>query len=56
MAHYLPPAIMRFFQPRPPIEYASPLAKRKMPEYMGVAEHAKRFDNNVPISKPQIIS
>jgi len=38
MAHYLPPAIMRFFQPRPPVDPPPQINKRKMPDYMGVAE------------------
>jgi len=53
VAHYLPPAIMRFFQPRPPVESAPPIQKRKMPDYMGMAEFVKRFDSDAPVSKPQ---
>lgn len=50
MAHYLPPAIMRFFQPRPPIDVSIPVLKRKMPDYHGVASFVHRFKNDIPIA------
>jgi U1 small nuclear ribonucleoprotein len=40
MAHYLPPALMTFFQPRPPPEYKPPMDmnKKKLPPIQGVAQ------------------
>jgi len=43
MAHYLPSALMAFFQPRPPLEYKEPLIKKKMPPLHGVAQFVHRF-------------
>lgn len=48
MAHYLPPAIMRFFQPRPPIEPKKPIVPRKMPALMGVSTFVHRFKDELP--------
>jgi len=50
MAHYLPPAIMAFFQPRPPLEYKPPVEKRKMPPLSGMAQFVERF--NDPVQEP----
>jgi len=52
MAHYLPPAIMAFFQPRPPLEYKPPIEKRKMPSLSGMAQFVERF--NDPVQEPII--
>lgn len=49
MAHYLPPAIMRFFQPRPPVEYKPAIVKRKMPPLIGIAQFVVRFKDEVPM-------
>jgi len=48
MAHYLPPAIMAFFQPRPPLEYKPTIEKRKMPPLHGMAQFVERFKDPVP--------
>lgn len=53
MAHYLPPAIMRFFQPRPPTIVKEPIVKRKMPDIHGVAQFIHRFNDDIPISEKQ---
>jgi len=47
MAHYLPPAIMAFFQPRAPLEYKEPIEKKRMPSYSGVANFVHRFKDIV---------
>uniref|UniRef100_A0A6V3LES6 U1 small nuclear ribonucleoprotein 70 kDa n=1 Tax=Lotharella globosa TaxID=91324 RepID=A0A6V3LES6_9EUKA len=54
MAHYLPPAIMALFAPRPPIPYKEPIAKRKMYSYSGVAgfvQKLKDYDHPPPVKK-----
>lgn len=53
MAHYLPPAIMRFFLPRKELLVKKPILKRKMPPYHGVAQFVqslKEYDH--PITEP----
>jgi len=52
MAHYLPPAIMRFFQPRPPTTFKKPNKKRKMPPLHGVSQFIHRFSNE-PLPVPE---
>lgn len=52
MAHYLPPAIMRFFQPRESVEFKSVPTKRKMPPYHGVAQFVQSLkDYDHPVSE-----
>uniref|UniRef100_A0A7S2TF05 U1 small nuclear ribonucleoprotein 70 kDa n=1 Tax=Lotharella oceanica TaxID=641309 RepID=A0A7S2TF05_9EUKA len=54
MAHYLPPAIMALFAPRPPIPYKEPITKRKMYPYSGVAgfvQKLKDYDHPPPVKK-----
>lgn len=41
MAHYMPPAIMAFFRPPPPLPFKDPLEKKKMPAYSGIAQVAR---------------
>lgn len=53
MAHYLPPLIMRFFQPRPPVDIPKPIEKRKMADYMGFADCVKRFESVQPVQELQ---
>jgi len=48
MAHYLPPAIMRFFQPRPNLEPKPALPEKKPREIMGVSQFVHRFKDEVP--------
>jgi U1 small nuclear ribonucleoprotein len=49
MAHYLPPAIMRFFQPRSALDIKVALDHRKAPGYAGVAQFVHRFADEVPL-------
>ena len=52
MAHYLPPAIMAFFRPPPPLPFEEPIEKGKMKPYTGVAafvEKFKEYEVNVPL-------
>eukprot|EP00466_Bigelowiella_natans_P001879 jgi/Bigna1/41889/e_gw1.57.32.1 len=55
MAHYLPPAIMSLFQPRPPIPFKEPVEKRKMYPYSGVAAFVKNLKeyNHPPPEKKE---
>jgi len=49
MAHYLPPAIMALFAPRPPVTFKEPITKRKMYPYTGVAGFVQKLkDYNHP--------
>jgi len=48
MSHYLPPQIMAFFQPRPPMPFKEPLPKRTLPGYHGVAEFVPHLFRPVP--------
>jgi len=48
MAHYLPPAILALFEPRPPMEYRPPLEKRKMPSFTGLSQFVERFKDPIP--------
>lgn len=46
MAHYLPPPIMKFMQPRANLAFKAQVAKRKMPDYMGVSSFVHRFNED----------
>ena len=48
MAHYLPPAIMRFFQPRPDLEPKPALQMKPARAQSGVAQFIHRFKDEVP--------
>eukprot|EP00457_Paulinella_chromatophora_P011255 gb/GEZN01011385.1/.p1 GENE.gb/GEZN01011385.1/~~gb/GEZN01011385.1/.p1 ORF type:complete len:284 (+),score=40.95 gb/GEZN01011385.1/:32-853(+) len=55
MAHYLPPAVLAMFAPRPPIPYKAPVELRKMPPPTGCAEfieRAKQFNLPEPVKNP----
>lgn len=47
MAHYLPPPIMKFFQPRPDLVHKGLIPKNKMPDYMGIAGFVHRFNEEL---------
>lgn len=48
MAHYMPPAIMAFFRPPPPLPFKEQIEKKKMPAYSGIAQWIHRFKDPVP--------
>jgi hypothetical protein len=48
MAHYLPPQIMRFFEPRPMPAVREPIVKRKCKNLHGMAEWVQRFEDTEP--------
>lgn len=43
MTRYLPPMLLKLFEPRKPLEYEEPIKKRKMPGYTGLSSIATRY-------------
>ena len=58
MAHYLPPTLMTYFQPRPPLDYVPPLDSDRtpLPAITGVAGYLpllSAYEASTPIPPPQ---
>lgn len=63
MAHFMQPALLALFTPREPLEHKTPIEKRKMPPYTGVAEflkycsikrdHPPRVKNETPAERKE---
>lgn len=52
VAHALPPSILALFAPRPPLEFKPPIEKRKMLNYIGIAQFVGQFEDPAD-TKPQ---
>jgi len=47
-AKFLPPAMYALFRPRPPLEFKTPLMKRKMPPPTGISNFLNHFEKEPP--------
>jgi hypothetical protein len=48
MSHYLPPQVMAFFAPRPPLPFVAPIEKTKPAGYEGVAPYMAKLRGEAP--------
>lgn len=57
MSHYLPPQVMAFFAPRPPLPFAAPLETRRSDSaasYEGVAPYTRFLAREMPAPAPVV--
>ena len=43
MAHFMPPALLALFAPRPPPDFKEPIEKGHKQQYSGVADYVNEF-------------
>ncbi len=51
MTAHLPPALLKLFEPRPPMPHISVVQKKQLPPYTGLGDYLSKFEQEPP--KPQ---
>jgi len=48
MAHYMPPALLALFAPRPTVQWKAPLPRKAPPKLSGIAQFLEQFEEGPP--------